>query len=106
MRLEVVATPFLKLVEKIGSPILVVHFETVAEDGVRGIRAKRLHQSIADVFQVLFCRLFVEMIENITFRANSGTLDLHSRPAGNKKENFIWRLYFIRQPDRSVMYLG
>ncbi len=45
------------------------------------------------------------MIEDVSFRTDGGSLDLHPRPAGNKEENFIWRLHITRQPERAIVYV-
>src|SRR6185369_9740753 len=89
MRLEVIATPLLELVEEVRSPILVVNLETVAEDRIRRVRTECLQQSIADILQVALGRARVQMVEHVTFSADGGAFDLHSRAARNKKDDLL-----------------
>src|SRR5690349_17889517 len=87
MRSQVVASPLFKLLEKVAGPVGVVNFEAVAKNRVRWLCSECLHQTIADVLQIMFCRRLVILIEDESLRADRSSLYLHSCPARNEEEN-------------------
>src|SRR6185369_3576030 len=103
MRLEVIATPLLELVEEVRSPILVVNLETVAEDRIRRVRTECLQQSIADILQVALGRARVQMVEYVTFSADRGSLDLHARAAGDEEDDFVRAVRVTVQPHCAIV---
>jgi len=77
-----------QLVEKVAGPVLIVNFQTVAEDCVRALGTERLHQPITDNLQIILGRNPAEMIEHEPFGPNRGALHLHTGVTGNEEHNF------------------
>src|SRR5689334_13316284 len=84
---QVVASPLLELLEKIRAPIGAVNFQAVAENRVRTIGGKCLHQPIADMLQIMFNGGSVVVIDDEAFGPNCRSLHLHACATRNKEKN-------------------
>src|SRR5579884_197242 len=101
---QVVASPFLELLQKIRTPIGTIDLQAVAENRVRTIGRKCLHQPIADTLEIVLHRSSVVVIDNKAFGAHGRSLHLHTRAAGNK-ENNLSRATRVRKRHPSIMNL-
>ena len=73
---------------------------------MRRIGSESLHQSIANMIQIVFGRDAIEMVEHVTFGSDRGTLDLHSGATGNEEKDFVRTFEVFRQPHGSVVNVG
>src|SRR5579875_1756789 len=87
MRREIVAAALLKLFEKVAGPIRAENFKAIAENCIRRIRTKRLHQLVAHFREMPVDGGPIVMIENETLRANTGAFHLLPSAAGDKEQH-------------------
>ena len=53
------------------------------------MRPKRLHQAVADIFQISFNGGAIIVVENESFGADGGALYHHAAAAGNEKRRLV-----------------
>jgi len=66
MRRQIVTAAVAKFGEEVRGPVGFVHFEAVAEDGIRRMVAKGTHQWLGHILQVILNRLGAEMVNDKT----------------------------------------
>ena len=87
MRSQVIFAPLRKFLQQVRCPIGLIVFQAVAEDGVRRMIAKGLHETVAHCVKVCLDRPLVVVVEDKTFGAERGALHCHARAAGDKENS-------------------
>ena len=78
--LQLVSVIFLEFRQEVRCPVGAIHLVAVVEEGVR-IWSLRCHEGAVDVLQIIGHGSRVEVVDNVSFSARSGTLHLLSGAA-------------------------
>src|SRR6185369_327877 len=103
---EIVPTAPLELFQKIAGPVRAINFQTVAEDSMRRVRWKRLHQTVADRLEIHVGRGAIHVIEHEPLAADRRPFDLHAGTTGNEEEDFVLTGRMIGKRNQSVFDVG
>src|SRR2546430_5907045 len=71
---QIVTAPIPELFQQVVSPVGAIHFEAVAEYGIRRSLSECRHQTFANSVQVVFDGCSIKVVENKTFCAAGWTL--------------------------------
>src|SRR5215471_9059402 len=102
MRGEIIASPPLKLLEQMWSPIGSIVLQAVAEDRIGGMICKCLQQPVPDSMQMSFNRILIVVVEDKSLRPNRWALYGHSGPAGDEKNRRARRTRFRGDPKAPI----
>src|SRR5215831_16705129 len=102
MRGEIIASPPLKLLDEMWSPIGSIVLQAVAEDGIGRMIYKCFQQPVPDSMQMSFKRILIVVVENKSLSPNRWALYGHSGPAGDEKNRRARRTRFRGDPQAAI----